>query len=231
VKAATRTSYKAILMDCQIPVLDGCEATIEIRRLEEGSRRRTPIIAVTATPLKSGQERCLAAGMDDYLAKPFSLKGLAAVLARWTPDRTLRTAAVDRAEPVPSTAPGRPDMADLVRPVLDAEIVGRLQRLGDTAGEDLMGQLATLFLADAHTRVLALRQALTEDDAVAVVRSAHMLSGASANLGATDLARLCATFATDGAAGELTNGGAQLAAVETELERVRAALNSRTPAQ
>ena len=96
VKSATRTQYQAILMDCQLPVLDGYQATSEIRRLETGPRR-TPIIAVTGTPLASGQESCLAAGMDDYLAKPFSLKALAAVLARWTPDRSIRTAAVDQA--------------------------------------------------------------------------------------------------------------------------------------
>jgi HPt (histidine-containing phosphotransfer) domain-containing protein len=87
-----------------------------------------------------------------------------------------------------------------------------------------MGQLATLFMADAHARIVALRQALVDDDAVAVVRWAHMLKGASANVGATDLAQLCATFVTDGAAGDLVSGGAQLAAVEEELGRVRLAL-------
>ena len=120
-------------------------------------------------------------------------------------------------------------MADSARPALDAQVVGRLERLGQAAGEDLMGQLATLFLADADVSVVALREALAGDDAAAVVRSAHTLSGASANLGATQLARLCATLATDGAAGDLVGGGALLEAVEAELGRVRSALGSRTP--
>ena len=81
VKAAAETSYSAILMDGQMPILDGYLATTEIRS-HEGSRR-TPIIAVTGSAMKSDQQRCLAAGMDDYLAKPLNLSSLADVLQRW----------------------------------------------------------------------------------------------------------------------------------------------------
>ncbi|MDQ6726678.1 MAG: response regulator [Actinomycetota bacterium] len=83
VAAASATSYRAILMDCQMPDLDGYEATGEIRRSQRGSVR-TPIIAVTASALTTDPERCLAAGMDDYLAKPLSLKTLSAIMTRWT---------------------------------------------------------------------------------------------------------------------------------------------------
>ena len=81
--------------------------------------------------------------------------------------------------------------------MLDAEIIDRLEKLGRAAGEDLMGELATLFLADADTRVAALRQALADHDAASVSQSAHTMGGASANLGATDLALLCAALETD----------------------------------
>jgi HPt (histidine-containing phosphotransfer) domain-containing protein len=110
--------------------------------------------------------------------------------------------------------------------VLDAEIIGRLERLGEAAGEDLIGQLAILFVADADARVVELREALATNDAAAVVRSAHTLSGASANLGATVLAHLCASLATDSAGGDLVGGGVLLEAVEAELTRVRSALGS-----
>jgi CheY-like chemotaxis protein/HPt (histidine-containing phosphotransfer) domain-containing protein len=225
VTAATRNHYDAILLDCQLPILDGYEATTEIRRVQEGSRR-TPIIAVTATPLRSGQERSLDAGMDDYLTKPYTLQGLAAVLARWAPDRSLRSGAIDPPKALPTVRTPVTDHGDTSRPVLDPAIVDRLQRLGDAAGEDLRAQLSDLFLADARLRVAALREALDRDDAAAAARSAHMLSGASANLGASELARLCAAFERDSAAGDLILGRVQLEAVEAELLRVRAALRS-----
>jgi two-component system sensor histidine kinase/response regulator len=227
VKAATMTPYRAILMDCQIPGLDGYQATAEIRRLE-GVSRRTPVIAVTASDSDLDQKRCLAAGMDDYLTKPLSLKALAEALHRWAPRRSDPTMAVASAEVLPATRLGvvrSPDTAGLA---LDAQVVGRLERLGKTAGEDLMGQLSTLFLADADAAIVALREALAGDDADALIRSAHTLSGASANLGATDLARLCAALAMEGASGDLIGGGMQLEAVEAELGRVRFALGART---
>jgi two-component system sensor histidine kinase/response regulator len=228
VKAATMTPYRAILMDCQIPVLDGYRATAEIRRLE-GLSRRTPVIAVTASDSDLDQQRCLAAGMDDYLTKPLSLQALAHVLARWAPSGLNATTPDD---PSPGAVSATP--IDVVRPAeiaglaLDAQVVGRLERLGKTAGEDLMGQLSILFLADADAAIVALREALAGDDADALIRSAHTLSGASANLGATDLARLCAALAMEGASGDLIGGGTQLEAVEAELGRVRFALGERT---
>jgi PAS domain S-box-containing protein len=208
VQAAAERDYDVILMDCQMPELSGYEATAAIRA-REGSARHTPIIAMTASARREDRERCLAAGMDSYAAKPLSKDALLALVA---------------------TMKNRPTMVALpAPPVLDAQIVDRLERLGRAAGEDLMGELATLFLADADARVVALRQALAADDAASVAQSAHTMSGASANLGATGLARLCAALETDSEAGNLTGGGAMLEAVEVELGRVRSALGSLIP--
>jgi len=104
VEKARLTSYGLILMDCQMPVLDGYEATQQIRSLDTG-HRRTPIVAVTASAMKSDPQRCQAAGMDDYLAKPLSLKTLAAMLDRWAPPAPgarSATASVGGASPSPS---------------------------------------------------------------------------------------------------------------------------------
>ena len=228
VSAAALVTYSAILMDCHMPVLDGYEATSEIRRLP-GRPGRIPIIAVTASAMKSDEERCLAAGMDDYLAKPLRLKVLGARLARWAPGPPGTTALADHVQPAAAAEAGPPPVYS-DRPVLDTQVVGHLERMGAAAGEDLMGQLAALFLTEATAHLLELRRAVTGDDAAAVSRSAHTLCGASANVGATDLASLCASLATAGAAGDLTGGTARVDAVEAELGRVRSVLDARMPA-
>jgi len=87
VKAATQTAYQAIIMDCQMPVLDGYQGTQEICRLQDGSPR-TPIIALTASAMSTDQQRCLAAGMDDYLTKPLTAQGLSDALTTWALQRS-----------------------------------------------------------------------------------------------------------------------------------------------
>jgi two-component system sensor histidine kinase/response regulator len=229
VRAAILTQYRAILMDCQLPGLDGYQATGEIRRLE-GAWRHVPIIAVTASATESDRQRCLAAGMDDYLAKPLSLHTLATLLARWAPVGSLAAVADVAALAAEVATAGPAPIADPAPAVLDAHVVGRLERLGVMSGQDLVAQLATLFLADADVRLGALRQALSDSNTAAVVRSAHALIGSSANVGATDLARLCATLATDSAASDPVSSRALFSGIEVELERVRTALGLLVPA-
>jgi HPt (histidine-containing phosphotransfer) domain-containing protein len=110
--------------------------------------------------------------------------------------------------------------------VLDPEVVSRLERLGDTAGDGLMSGLARLFLTDAAVQMMGIQNALAQDDVAAVDRSAHRLSGASANLGAVRLADLCGTLATEAAAGGVADGPATLALIGAELDRVRVALQT-----
>jgi PAS domain S-box-containing protein len=204
--------YDAILMDCQMPEMNGYETTAAIRA-QEGADRHTPIIAMTAGARREDQLRCLAVGMDSYLAKPVSKEALLALVAG-----SLKN----------GTAARPAELHEKRLPALDAGVVGRLERLGEESGEDLMGRLAGLFLADADTQVAALRQAVAERDAAATARSAHALGGAGANLGATGLARLCARLELGGANGNLVGSGPLLDAVGAELARVRSALSAGT---
>ena len=218
--AATMVPYRAILMDCQIPVLNGYDTTAEIRG-QLGTSRGSPIIAVTATATELDRKRCLAAGMDGILAKPLSIESLAEGLARWAP---LPRPSVLDDESSPHDMPSGSD-----RPVLDAKVVRRLERLGTEAGEDLMEQLTVLFLAEADIRILALGDALARRDGPAVIDQAHTLGGASANVGASNLARFCAQLSTAGTAGDLASANTLLQSVEAELQRVRSALLSSRP--
>jgi CheY-like chemotaxis protein len=227
VKAASTKPYRAILMDCQIPILDGYEATGQIRHLE-GTRRRTPIIAVTALAARSNQERCMAAGMDDFVAKPLTPSGLTVILAHWVPDGALPSIAIDPSGPPPDRRMHLDHAHESTRPALDPQAVARLDWLGATAGEDLVGRLTVIFAADAVTHVDALRRALAGEDAVAVSRLARTLGAASVNLGAIHLARLCdslvAEIPGDIAAGDVRHGWALIQLLEKELVRVHAAL-------
>jgi PAS domain S-box-containing protein len=225
-EAIAGNEYAAVLMDCQMPVMDGYEATQKLRGIE-GADRHTCVIAVTASAMPAERDRCLDAGMDDYLVKPHSVEALAAVLARWVEGGADLPSAPGVVATV--SAPTAIGDAGADGPVLDPEIVARLECLSVAAGEDLIGQLADVFLADADIRMLALRDALAGHDAEAIVRCAHSMIGASGNIGARSLAGMWGTLEAEGAGGDLIACSVGLDALQAELERVRSALDSRTP--
>jgi CheY-like chemotaxis protein len=225
---ATMVPYRAIIMDCQIPALDGYETTREIRS-QEGASRSSPIIAVTSSITEPDRKRCIAAGMDGLIAKPLNLDALAAGIALWAPIGTELTVVPEPGGSQPGGSEDDTEPTVTLGPALDAEVVGRLESLGAASGEDLMGQLTVLFLADADLRIVAMHEAIAREDGQSLIQSAHTMCGASANLGAAELSRLCARLATDGAVWGLEAGTLLLQAVETELERVRSALSAATP--
>jgi two-component system sensor histidine kinase/response regulator len=174
--AVARIGYGAVLMDCQMPRMDGFEATAEIRRREAGSGR-LPIIAMTAAAMKSDQERCLAVGMDDYLSKPARPEELAAVLARWMPQGD------EQPKHIPDAVVGAAP-----HEVLDLRRLQELRDLVGAEGEDPYVSLAELFLEQLAHGVAELRAAFDSADADTVARVAHALKGAAGNMGATSLA-------------------------------------------
>ncbi len=174
-EAVATTRYAAVLMDCHMPVMDGFTATAEIRRREvEG--QRLPIVAMTAAATSEDRDRCIAAGMDDYVSKPVDASVLDNVLDCWA--RQEATLSADADEP-------RPDDS-----VLDPAQLSVLRRLGPDDGWGLLPAVAHAFLEMWPALVAELRQALTSGDSPAVTQVAHQIKGAAANVGAVLVAEV-----------------------------------------
>jgi CheY-like chemotaxis protein len=200
VAATAACEYAAVLMDCHMPVMDGFEATKAIRARNTG-QRRLPVIAMTAGALDEDRDRCLAAGMDDYLAKPVDLESLDKVLARWIPEASPH---------------------ETSEPALDPVRLETLRDLGPAQGRGLLPAAAHAFRLDIQPSLGALRQALNNDGKDALKQAAHKLRGAAANIGANRVARLCEELEYSSAAVDpvlLAQLEAELALVDEALDR------------
>jgi two-component system, sensor histidine kinase and response regulator len=219
VRAVKGKEYDAILMDCQMPEMDGYEATAEIRRLE-GTARHTPIIAMTAAAMEGDRERCLDAGMDDYITKPVRLESVAGVLQRWVAPPVAAAAAAGEGGGV-----GAVGAADLSDP-LDPAQLELLRSLDDGEGV-VLGEIINEYLAQTEVGRGELVRIVEVGDSRALERAAHSLRGACANIGATVLADVCAEMEAQGRLEQIDVVG-QLELVrrfDSEFERVRDALD------
>ncbi|MBB6403200.1 PAS domain S-box protein [Arthrobacter sp. AZCC_0090] len=207
VSAIAAHSYAAVLMDCHMPVMDGFEATRSIRA--QGNRSaRLPIIAMTAGAQDEDRERCLSAGMDDYLSKPVDLAALDEALKRWVPH------GVSPEAEAPAVDPGR---------------LAVLRELGPADGRGLLPAAAGAFRRGIPASMAALRHALDDGGGDALEHAAHTLKGAAANIGATGVASLCQELEDlgrkDGGQSStelLTRLLAELARVDKELDNALA---------
>ncbi len=206
--AMQRIPYRVILMDCHMPEMDGYETT---RRLRHGgwTPDKLRIVALTANAMRGDAERCLAAGMDDYVAKPVRLDDLRAALAR-----------VSRGD-AGSAETETPASPQANGPHLNPS---RLAELRSLAGDDhprLVEELFSAFLEEAPGSLSALREAMDKRDPARVRTVAHSLKGASLGVGADRLADLCRSLEQEALAGALPPAGPTLAAFEAELAELR----------
>jgi two-component system, sensor histidine kinase len=195
-EAIAESTYAAVLMDCQMPVMDGLTATQEIRRREagdSGSSRRVPIIALTANAMEANRERCLAAGMDDFLPKPFTQAHLRGVLGRWAP--VAQTEQHDRESARESGAAG--SVAGASTSVLDTGVLRDIAALGRPA---LLGSLIDLYLEHSRPLVETIESAGRGQEPPGLVEALHTLKSSTANLGGarlTALLRECEALAQE----------------------------------
>ncbi len=213
--ALSRIPYDVVLMDCQMPEMDGYEAAAEIRR-REGDLKHTTIIAMTANAFEGDRERCFAAGMDDYISKPVKQELLSEVIERWTADRSASDHREDLSEPTPAGPAS----------VIDRGVIAELRGLQSTTDSDFFNHLIDLFIEETPHRLAAIREAVAKSNAEALAHEAHALMGSSAHLGATRMDALCEILEEQGRAGSINGASAVLSVLEEEFARVRKALEA-----
>ena len=215
VEACRRNRYDLILMDCAMPEMDGYEATRAIRNLERDLRSApTPILAVTANAMRDDREKCLAAGMDDYLAKPYTFDQFHRAVARWI-----------------SVEPGHESATSASAPheagAIDASFIEDLRSHPADGLTEFLTQLRAQFLRDAEDRLAAINSAVALGDAVGLQTAAHGLKGSSGVVGAKSMAMMCAELeerAYTGRMGEVVKLAGHL---QREFGRVREELDAK----
>jgi CheY-like chemotaxis protein len=211
-------NFDLVLMDCQMPVMDGFQATAAIRQSQVGAPRRLPIVALTANAMEGDRERCLAAGMDDYLPKPHTLAQLERVVARW-----LSPAGPDApsADPTASGA-GRGEADDDT--VLNMKLLEQFRGLDPSGGMGLVKQIVEVYLNTAEDTVCQIEQAVAAGDAETLRRAAHTLKSSSVNVGAERLSGLFRQLETFGREGRLEEAQSLLAGMRHAYQRSTAEL-------
>jgi two-component system, sensor histidine kinase and response regulator len=198
------STYDLILMDVQMPEMNGLEATQAIREKEKSTGKHIPIVAMTAHAMKGDEERCIAAGMDTFLTKPIRTQELVAVL-----DQILaRKSPSEGALTLPPKLPGTEAI----------DLAGTLERLdGD---RELFDELAELFKSDCPKLVEGMRRAIVLHDAKSLGNFAHTLKGSSANLGALAVSQAAGELERLSLDGNVDNTRDQFKALQGEIERL-----------
>jgi signal transduction histidine kinase/DNA-binding response OmpR family regulator len=211
-------NYDVVLMDCQMPIMDGYAATRAIRESEE--RRglaRLPIVAVTAHALQGERSKVIDAGMDDYMTKPVSITTLKSVIERWLTGNPAGATLIAAPEPQRSSEPQ----------TIDAEAVTQLRMLQSPRRPRFFIDLVEKYASDASAGVTAMHAAVAAGDSRELKERAHWLKGSSRSVGATHVAALCAQLEqlakagnTEGALAEVNEIAAALDEAVTHLRRL-----------
>jgi two-component system, sensor histidine kinase and response regulator len=215
-EAATAKRYSIVLMDCHMPKMDGFAAAAEIRRREAGARR-VPIVALTADVLRGTRVKCLRAGMDDYLSKPFTAEQLASVLERW--------ADADDAPPAGRIFDEGERAEEKPAPAAGVSLIAKLRADRSGPSRELISEVVAEFVEDALNRQRLIREAVGRGDREAVRREAHALKGSAGLFGAQQVFALCAALVENSATAPPALLRESLERLETEIALTRESLD------
>jgi signal transduction histidine kinase/CheY-like chemotaxis protein/HPt (histidine-containing phosphotransfer) domain-containing protein len=245
VEALSKNSYDLVFMDCQMPEMDGYKATRLIREREDAQRSEDngkishmPVIALTAHALTGDREKCLSAGMDDYVSKPFGKEQLRAVLRKWLDGKKNN----EREVLASSSAKKEMSYASLQKnkesfegcgtkteqlssqSVIDRKVLDNIRALQGDGDDDLLNKIITIFLSDSPERLAELRKAVNSGDAPSINRIAHTLKSSCANLGALNLSSQFKEMEAMGRTNSIEHTPELLSQIEAEFKTVEAAL-------
>jgi signal transduction histidine kinase/CheY-like chemotaxis protein len=221
-EAIAAREYDLVLMDCQMPVMDGYAATRALRASEQNTGRHLTVVALTANAMPGDSDACLAAGMDDYLPKPFTVHALGDVLKKWlSPGGTAASSAGEKAPSAGPAESGNPTHS------IDRTVLDGIRALEEPGSEGLVERVITLFLSESTKLAGEVRSAVEKGDRESLLRAVHSLKSSSANVGANAFSELCRRIEASARAGEpIAAGGPLLSGFEGELWSVRIGLTT-----
>jgi CheY-like chemotaxis protein/HPt (histidine-containing phosphotransfer) domain-containing protein len=216
-KSLETVPYDLVLMDVQMPVMDGYEATQQIRNPQSAvTNHGIPIIAMTAHAMQGDRERCLKAGMNDYVTKPVSPRALAEALDKWLPKEE------KTADSILKTAERSPQVPSFKSQLSVFDKAGMMARLMDD--EDLARKVIEGFIEDIPRQIAALKGYLETGDAAGTERQAHTIKGASANVGGEALRSVAFEIEKASRTGDLITLGRHMVELEEEFDRLNQAM-------
>jgi signal transduction histidine kinase/DNA-binding NarL/FixJ family response regulator/HPt (histidine-containing phosphotransfer) domain-containing protein len=217
IEALKQQDFDLVFMDCQMPVMDGYQAASEIRQLEYRviNSKRIPIIALTAHALAGDKAKCLNAGMDEWVTKPFTRKDLNEVLQKWLPEQLIIIDTVEK---------GKSEVAEEF-PAIDTNFLKQNFDFSNPDDLEFLASLQQAFQESADSTLSALQLSIENSDAEQIRQLAHGLKSISGNVGAMQLSALCKTMEQAGKSRQLKNVTVLLNSMKQEYAKALSGLN------
>jgi two-component system, sensor histidine kinase and response regulator len=209
-------AFDIVLMDCHMPVMDGYQATAALRQHELTGDRRLPVVALTANAMLGDREQCIAVGMDDYLAKPYTRAQLEQVLNRWLPPQVAEVAA----EPV-ATAEATAPTAAHTTPALDRTVLEQYRELDPDGSLSLAAEIGQIFLESSDAIFDRMVSAQASSDAESMKQAAHSLKSSCANIGGMTLAQHLNEIESLAKAGRMDETAPLMQQISLEFDQIK----------